>query len=97
MIGLLIKTFKDFLENLYIINNVCNHLKVQNLQRLQSKLLRSSGFNQIRIHHMVLYLEIIGIMKRLDQGHLHPKLEGPRLTCPGREPNPGLRGGRRAL
>ncbi len=27
-------------------------------------------------------------MKRLDQGHLHPKLEVPRLTCPGQESNP---------
>ncbi len=37
-------------------------------------------------------------MERLDQGHLQPSLEeGPRLTCPGRESNLGLRGGRRAL
>jgi hypothetical protein len=36
-------------------------------------------------------------MERLDQSHIHPKLEVPRLTCPGRESNPGLRGGRRAL
>ena len=35
--------------------------------------------------------------KRLDQGHLHPKLEVPRLTCPGWESNPGLFGGMRAL
>jgi hypothetical protein len=35
---------------------------------------------------MVLYLEIIGILKRLDQSHLHPKLEDPILICPGREP-----------
>jgi hypothetical protein len=28
-------------------------------------------------------------MKRLDQGHLHPKLEVPGLTCAGRESNPG--------
>ncbi len=27
-------------------------------------------------------------MKSPDQGHLHPKLEVPRLTCPGREANP---------
>jgi hypothetical protein len=32
-------------------------------------------------------------MKRLDQGHPHPKLEVPGLTCPGQELNPGLRGG----
>ena len=31
--------------------------------------------------------------ERLDQGHLHPKLEVPRLTCPGRESNLGLLGG----
>jgi hypothetical protein len=36
-------------------------------------------------------------IERLDQGHLQPLLEGPRLTCPGRESNPGLRGGRRGL
>jgi hypothetical protein len=29
-------------------------------------------------------------MERLDQGHLHSKLEVPRLTCLGRELNPGL-------
>jgi hypothetical protein len=29
------------------------------------------------------------IMERLDQGHLHPKLEVPRLTCPGRESDQG--------
>jgi hypothetical protein len=28
-------------------------------------------------------------MERLDQGHLHPKLEAPGLTCPGRDSNPG--------
>jgi hypothetical protein len=33
-------------------------------------------------------------MERLEQGHLHPKLEVPGLTWPGREWNPGLRGGR---
>jgi hypothetical protein len=33
------------------------------------------------------------LMKRLDQDHLHPKLEGPGLTCPHPELNPGLRGG----
>ena len=37
------------------------------------------------------------VVKRLDQGHLHPKLEVPGLTCPGRESNRGLHGGRRAL
>jgi hypothetical protein len=29
-------------------------------------------------------------MERLDQGHSHPKLEVPRLTCLGRESNLGL-------
>jgi hypothetical protein len=28
-------------------------------------------------------------MERLDPGHLHPKLEVPGQTCPGRESNPG--------
>jgi hypothetical protein len=36
-------------------------------------------------------------LKRLDQGHLHPKLEVPGLTCPGRESNPGFAGGRHKL
>jgi hypothetical protein len=36
-------------------------------------------------------------MKILDQVHLHPKLEVLRLTCPGRESNLGLCGGRRAI
>ncbi len=31
----------------------------------------------------------VTIMKRLDQGHLHPKLEVPGLTCTGQESNPG--------
>jgi hypothetical protein len=31
-------------------------------------------------------------MTRLDQGHLHPKLEVPGLTCPGPESNLGLEG-----
>jgi len=31
---------------------------------------------------------MVTTMKRLDQGHLHPKLEVPGLTCPG------LHGGR---
>jgi hypothetical protein len=30
-------------------------------------------------------------MKRLDQGHLHPKLEIPGLICSGREENLDLR------
>ncbi len=30
-------------------------------------------------------------------GHFHRKLEVPRLTCPGRQSNPGLRDGGRAL
>ncbi len=29
-------------------------------------------------------------MGRLDQGHLHPKLEVSGLSCPGRESNPSL-------
>ncbi len=33
-------------------------------------------------------------MKRLDQGHLNPKLEVLGLTCPVRESNPGLHGER---
>jgi hypothetical protein len=35
--------------------------------------------------------------ERIDQGHPHPKLEVPRLTCLGLESNPNLLGGRQAL
>jgi hypothetical protein len=52
------------------------------------------GFYNRIYKHTVSVLED---MKRLDQGHLPPKLEIPGLTCPGRESNPGLHGGRRAL
>ncbi len=34
-------------------------------------------------------------MKKLEQDHLHPLLEHPRLTCLGRESNTGLQGGKR--
>ncbi len=38
------------------------------------------------------------IRKRLDRGHVHPRLEVPGLTCPSRESNPRPHGGgRRAL
>jgi hypothetical protein len=37
----------------------------------------------------ILPKQIIETMDRLDQGHLHPNLEVPGLTCPGRESNPG--------
>ncbi len=36
-------------------------------------------------------------LERLDQGHLHPKLVVPRLTCLSRELNPGLSSRRQAL
>jgi hypothetical protein len=36
-------------------------------------------------------------MESLDQIHLHPKLEDPRLTFLGRESNLGLHSGRRAV
>ncbi len=35
-------------------------------------------------------------IRRLDQGHLHPTPEVPRIIWPCRESNLGLRGGRRA-
>ncbi len=41
--------------------------------------------------------DIAYTMKRLDQGHLHPKLKVPRLTRPGWKSNPGLCSGRLAL
>jgi hypothetical protein len=41
-------------------------------------------------HDIVNQLFQLGysILKRLDQGHLHPSLEVPRLTCPDRESDP---------
>ncbi len=43
------------------------------------------------------YVPVLILLKRLDQGHLHSKLDVRGLTCLGRESNPGLRGGRRVL
>jgi hypothetical protein len=37
------------------------------------------------------------MMERFDHGRFHPKLEVPRLTCLGRESNPGLYVERRVL
>jgi hypothetical protein len=53
--------------------------------------------NGFRKCGVLLYREKDQTMKRLDQDHPHPKLVVPGLTCPGRESNPGLHGGRRAL
>ena len=41
---------------------------------------------------VLLYVNsgIFYIIERLIQGHLHPLLEHPSLTCPGQESNPGL-------
>jgi hypothetical protein len=39
----------------------------------------------------------VSLMGRLDQGHFHPKLEVPGLTCLSRESNPGFRDVRRAI
>ncbi len=44
--------------------------------------------------HPPLWRRLLNRVKRLDQGHLHPKLEVPG---PGRQSNPGLHGGRPAL
>ncbi len=41
--------------------------------------------------------EKIDTMERLDKGHIHPKLEVPKLTCLSLESNPGFPGRRRAL
>jgi hypothetical protein len=41
------------------------------------------------------FLEKLRVRERLGQGHLHPKLEVPRMTCPGCDSNLGLCGGRR--
>jgi hypothetical protein len=43
------------------------------------------------------YSEINGFIERLDQGHHNPPIEVLRLICPGRELNPGLRGGKELL
>jgi hypothetical protein len=44
-----------------------------------------------------LSLIIDSPMQRLDQSHLYPNLAVPGLTCSGRESNPGLPRGKRAL
>jgi hypothetical protein len=38
-------------------------------------------------------IKLKNVMERLIRGHLHSKLEVPRLTCLDRESNPGLRSG----
>jgi hypothetical protein len=43
------------------------------------------------------FLSNVKGIKRLDQSHLYPNLEVPGLTNPGRESNPGLPRGKRAL
>ncbi len=44
-------------------------------------------------HHYIF----VHVLERLGQGHLHRKLEVPRLTCLGRESNTHRHGGRRAI
>jgi hypothetical protein len=52
----------------------------------------------LQFYLTVICFTIIPTMERLDQGHLHPKLEVPRMTCLGQESNLGLSsGGMRAL
>jgi hypothetical protein len=46
-----------------------------------------------RLKKQKTFIDFYG-MERLDQGHLHPKKEVPRLTGPGRE---SYHGERRAL
>ncbi len=58
-------------------------------------LLNSDLIGFRRSPNFFIYVKVTNILKRLYPGH--PKTEVPRLTCPGRESNPGLRGGRRAL
>jgi hypothetical protein len=41
---------------------------------------------------MTILLFFYGTMEKLEQGHLNPKLEVPRLTCLRWESNPGLHG-----
>ncbi len=53
----------------------------------------------VTVRHMLnisSHLEMFSL-KKLDQGHLHPKLEVPGLTCPGWESKSGLHSGRQAL
>jgi hypothetical protein len=42
-------------------------------------------------------LKLVLSKKRIDQGHLHPKLEVPELSCPGWELKLGFHGERRAI
>jgi hypothetical protein len=60
-----------------------------------------SGFSlDTDLRHSILlvpYIPICTYYRGPDQGHLYPNLEVPGLTCPGRDSNPGLPRGKRAL
>ncbi len=51
----------------------------------------------LNVHQALASPRGVTTIERLDQGHLYPNLEVPGLTCPGRESNPGLPRGERAL
>ena len=68
------------------------------LQGISKASAKTSGTRE-SVNSLISRTDHVGVttMKRLDQGHLHPKLEDPGLTCPGRELNPGLHGGKQSL
>jgi hypothetical protein len=55
--------------------------------RLHAAFARSASYSIKKAKSLVLIITLnyYCTMKQLDQGYLHPKLEVPGLTCPGRE------------
>ncbi len=82
-----------------LFNNYSEHLQMSHKFFEDSKSCKADGLLPSRRLASPRVLNHGGVttMKRRDHGHLHPKLEVPGLTCPGRESIPDLHGGRRAL
>jgi hypothetical protein len=82
--------------------NVALHMDKYGERKLKFRLIKISFylnsnclFFPLKNQVLECALNHVGVTsrERLDQGHLHPKLEVLRQTCPGWESDPGLRGG----
>ncbi len=89
---------KEPFEHLLVVNSYSEHLHKSGTCLPQTHVITWTYMNTHELHQDVgacmsfnpEYWHRRGVtnMKRLDQGHLHPNLEVPRLTCPRRESNP---------
>jgi hypothetical protein len=78
----------ESIRNIYMVS--CSACSYMNIHEHTSAALGCTG----RIALASCKADHVGVSTtvRLDTGHLHPKLEVPRLTCLDRELNSGLRG-----